>query len=354
MASPDLLVGTYTERLPHVDGHAPGILRVRPNGVVHSVGVTRNPSWIVTTRAGDCVYAVAETREFESGRSGGLRAFRNASGSLLPLNTTSSLGLEPAHLMITHDEKHLVVANYGDGVVSVFALQPEGLIGHNTCIVRHEGASVDPVRQSSAHPHHVAMDPITGEIIVCDLGQDALLVYELTADGRLVERRNKRIAMAPGSGPRHLAFASDGSCVFVVGELDNTLVRLRRGTDRFEATRTWSTVPSTFVGKSAASAIQLSADDQIAYVANRGHESIAVVELESRSPVPRTFVPCGGRTPRDMLLSIEGRLHVANQDSNSLVTFEIGDDGVPQQTRTIEVPTPACVVEIDNLSHGLA
>jgi 6-phosphogluconolactonase len=346
-------VGTYTEGLAHVAGHAPGIFQVSGAGDARPAGVTRNPSWIATSRAGDRVYAVAETREFEGSSGGGLVAFRRSSRALVALNTASSGGFEPTHLKISDDEKFLVVANYGDGVVAVFALEQDGRIGERTCLVRHTGSSLNPVRQSGPHPHHVAMDPITGEIIVTDLGLDALVVYQLTVEGRLVERVDGRITMEPGSGPRHLAFTSDGSCIVVVGELDNSASLLRRGKTRFETTRGWSTVPPAFSGASAASAIQLDADDRFAYVANRGHDSIAIIDITGMSDAPLTFVSCAGRTPRDLLLGVGACLYVANQDSDSVAIFEIDNDGVPEQAGMIEIPSPACVVEVGREFGGL-
>jgi len=46
----ELLIGTYTERLPHVDGHAEGVLSARFDGSdVTDVSVAArvaNPSWV--------------------------------------------------------------------------------------------------------------------------------------------------------------------------------------------------------------------------------------------------------------------------------------------------------------------
>ena len=58
--------------------------------------------------------------------------------------------------------------------------------------------------------------------------------------------------MSAGAGPRHLAFHPDGHHLFVVNELDNTLVAFRRDGERFVPTARASTLPSGFSSHSQA------------------------------------------------------------------------------------------------------
>ncbi len=100
-AGQSLVIGTYTEKLPHVDGHATGILNASYDGT-GLTGLTvpaglRNPSWLTATAGGRYLYAVAETVEFEGQPGGGVAAFARdpATGALTLLNTVSSAGASP-------------------------------------------------------------------------------------------------------------------------------------------------------------------------------------------------------------------------------------------------------------------
>ena len=78
----DLLIGTYTQRLPHVDGHADGVLSARFDGTgVVDVAVAAevpNPSWVA---------ASADTATHEGF---GTRAATATSTTAVPSNSAAS------------------------------------------------------------------------------------------------------------------------------------------------------------------------------------------------------------------------------------------------------------------------
>src|SRR5271156_6961641 len=119
--SQSLVIGTYTEKLPPVDGHAAGILSATFNGVSFSKPTVeaevRNPSWVTTTADGRFLYAVIETVEFEGKPGGGVAAYDRdpKTGHLTLLNTAGSTGVEPAHVDLDPSERFVLVANYRTG-----------------------------------------------------------------------------------------------------------------------------------------------------------------------------------------------------------------------------------------------
>src|SRR4051812_24255092 len=145
--SSSLLIGTYTERLPHVDGKAAGILQAAvENGEVAEPEVlaeVRNPSWLTTSADGRFLYAVIETKEFDGGEGGGVAAYARdtATGQLTLLNTAPSAGTEPAHLELDPSGRFLLVANYRTGSIAVFAVAADGSLGAMVDHVQHEGSS---------------------------------------------------------------------------------------------------------------------------------------------------------------------------------------------------------------------
>lgn len=354
-APEELIVGTYTERLPHVDGQAEGILACTfADGAIGPVRVlaqTRNPSFVVLSADGTRLYAVNETVDFEGQPGGGVTAFARDPGSdeLSLLNSCSSGGVEPAHLELDPSGRFLLVANYRSGSVAVFRLEDDGSIGPRTDFDQHEGSSVHPVRQTGPHAHMILFDPVTSDVLVPDLGLDAVLFYTLSDEGKLTEHPDRRIRTEPGAGPRHLAFHPDGAHLLLVNELDNTVLALRRAGQGFEVTAVASTLPAGFTGHSQAAAIRVSPSGRTVLVSNRGEDSdtIALLRFDAGpgSLELMDLVPSGGREPRELIFAGGGRyVIVADQDTDALVVMEFSED--PPQLRqqsTAKVPTPVCL-----------
>jgi 6-phosphogluconolactonase len=351
----ELIIGTYTERMPHVEGKAEGILSCRYDGTrigpLRVLATTRNPTYLALSADRRRLYAVHETDTFDGHPGGGVSAFARdlATGELTPLNAMPSGGREPCHLDLSPDGRFLLVANYGTGSVSAFGLEPDGSLGAMTGHSQHEGSSVHPDRQTGPHAHMVAFDPLSGELLVSDLGLDAVMVYALTETGALVDQPERRIEMTPGSGPRHLAFHPDGHHLFVVNELGNTLVALRREGGRFVPTAKKSTLPEGFSSHSQAAAVRVSPSGRCVLVSNRGIDSDSIAVFRFGPPdgsLELTQVePTAGREPREFVFDPDGRfVVVANQDSHTLVVFSFDEDVYRlQQVTSAAVPTPACL-----------
>jgi 6-phosphogluconolactonase len=357
VSSPVLVLGTYTEELPHVHGKATGVLTGAysdANGRVTDVAPAsrcRNPSWIVVNPAGDRLYALSETMDFGLAKGGAVHAFSRdlSTGRLELLNSAPTFEALPAHMCLHPNGQFLVVANYEPGAVVVYPLEQDGSLGKHTDHVRHAGSSVHPQRQTGPHAHYVGFDPITQRLLVTDLGTDEILFYDFSSTGQIKERRDLRITCAPAAGPRHLAFHPNGRHVFVLAELSNTLMVYRRADEGFDLLQEVSTLPAGFAGHSQAAAVRVSRSGRYVWASNRGADSIAMFRFDpSTEQIELMCVaPTGGRQPRDFVLSPDGsRLLVANQDSDSVVTFDIVDEGMAglREIARSHVPTPSCLV----------
>jgi 6-phosphogluconolactonase len=278
------------------------------------------------------LYAVIETVEFDGRPGGGVAAYARdpKTGHLTLLNTAQSAGIEPAHLELDPPERFLLVANYRTGSIAVFLRKGDGSLGEMVEHVQHAGSSVHAIRQTGPHAHQILFDPVTGDLLIPDLGLDAVLVYRLK-DGALVERPEARITTAPGAGPRHLAFHPDGKHLFLLNELDSTLVVLRRDGD----------------GLNQTSAVRVSKSGNYVLASNRGFDSIAVLAFDaSTSSVKLKLVePSLGRQPRDFIQTPDGQhIVVGNQDSDTVVVFAF-DESAPSLkfVSQTDVPTPVCL-----------
>jgi 6-phosphogluconolactonase len=348
-----LLIGTYTESLAHVDGKAAGVYTARyDDGALSDLELSasiRNPSWVTTSFDDRFVYAVVETVDFEGGPGGGIAAYARDpdTDALTPLNTVRSAGVEPGHLTVDPTGQFLAAMNYRSGSIVTFDLAADGAIGNMLDQVQHTGSSAHPIRQTSPHPHQLVFDPVTGLLLVPDLGLDSVFFYKLGDDGHLSEQAATRFVGAAGAGPRHLAFHPDQDHIFLLNELDNTLVVLRRKGDSFLQTGVASTLPSGFTGHSQAAAVRVSPSGHHVFTSNRGPDSIAVFAFDAPTgSVELTHLePSRGSEPRDFVLTHDGsHLLVANQNSDSIITFALDDSGstFTYQT-TFHVPTPVCL-----------
>ncbi|MGH3164856.1 MAG: lactonase family protein, partial [Trebonia sp.] len=335
-----LIIGTYASDAEPPDERPSGVLAASYDGAglagLAAVGLTAaarlpSPSWVTATADGRCLYAVAETTDFEDRPGGGVGAYARdpGSGAVTLLNKVSSGGSEPAHAGLDPSERFVVVANYGSGSVSVFAREADGRLGAMTGHVQHQGSSVHPDRQVGPHPHQICFDPVTGDLLVPDLGVDAVFVYRLGEDGGLTERRAARITASPGAGPRHAAFHPGGQYLFVVNELDSTLVAWRRESGGFTRADVTSTLPDGFTGHNQVSAVRVTASGRSVLTANRGHDSLAVFSFDPGTGklAPALIAPSGGREPRDFVFTPDGaRLLVANQGSDTVVLFDFDEE----------------------------
>src|SRR5437016_479066 len=83
-----------------------------------------------------------------------------------------------------------------------------GKLDAPVCTVQHVGASVNKQRQEGPHAHCANLSPDGRFALACDLGLDKVMIYRLGAGEHSLTANDPAFgALAPGSGPRHLAFS---------------------------------------------------------------------------------------------------------------------------------------------------
>ena len=284
--------------------------------------------------------------------AGGVHAFNldPKTGSLKAINSQSSGGDGPCHLVVDPKGKCVLAANYGGGSVCVLPIQQDGGLGDATAFVQHEGKSVNPQRQEGPHAHSVNVDAKDNFAFVADLGLDKVLIYKFeSAKGTLMKNDPPAVDLDKGAGPRHFAFHPSGKFAYVINELSQTVTAMAYDADKgsLKPLQTISTVPMAVPGNSTAEVV-VHPSGKFLYGSNRGHNSIAIFTIDEKTG---QLTATGHqtkdiKTPRNFAIDPTGKyLIVANQDGNSLVVFRVdAKTGQLEDTGVrAEVPRPVCV-----------
>ncbi|MFT2015344.1 lactonase family protein [Streptomyces sp. 796.1] len=320
--------------------------------IKYSTDLVENPSYLAIHEHG-VLYAVSETPE------GYAAAF-----SLTDPDRPTPLGVpalsggdDPTHISLT--PRHALLAHYTSGSVSAlpFMKDPEGHdqwcgLARPTDVQQHEGAGADPERQEGPHAHAVLVDPSGRWVLAVDLGADAVFSYAWDEE-RGTLRPHHTTRLAPGSGPRSLAFHPGGQWAYVTAELDSTVTVCRWDAETGTLTpgATISVLPAVDGDdqpRNYPSELVIAPDGRHAWVANRGHDTIAVLGLDETGERVelKTTVACGGRWPRHLTVSPAGnRLYVANEHSGNVAWFDVDTQtGVPTWAGSVDAPAASCVV----------
>ncbi len=186
--------------------------------------------------------------------------------------------------MLDQQRRHLLVAHYNSGSVSVVPVGADGRLGTPSDVVQHSGSSVNPDRQNGPHAHCVTKEPGNRFAFVCALGLDKVMVYRFDAErGRLTPHDPPFASIEPGSGPRHMVFSPDGRVAYVFNEMSSTVnaFSYAAGSGVLKEIQTIATLPADFTGDSTAAEIDVHPSGKWLYVSNRGHDTVVLFSIDS-------------------------------------------------------------------------
>jgi len=345
----NLYVGTYTRPQKSKGIYAwrfqPATGKLTPLGLVAE---TTSPSFLAVHPNQQFLYAVNEVN------AGMVSAFaiEKETGKLKPLNQVSTKGGGPCHLTTDRSGRWLFAANYNTGSVAAFPIKEDGSLGDASAFVQHTGSSANPQRQKGPHAHSVTMSPDNHFVFAADLGLDQVLGYRFDPGrGGMATDDPTVTKIAPGSGPRHVAFRPDGRFLYVLNEMLCTITALRydaaKGTT--EELQTVPTIPADFTGNKSGAEIAVHRSGNYVFVSNRGHDTIATFRSDPTSGKLTLIghTPTRGKTPRNFGIDPTGNwLFAANQDSDTMSLFRIDakSGNLTPVGDPLEVFAPVCVV----------
>src|SRR5262245_2048803 len=347
-----VFVGTYTGK------KSQGIYRVEFDPATGKLGTPQlaaevtTPSFLAVHPNRTHLFCVCEVNDVKGQRGGGVTSFTldPKSGELKQINQQSSVGAGPCYIACDKHGKNVLIANYGGGSLAVLPVGADGKLGEASAFVQHTGSSVVKGRQEAPHAHSINLDAANKFAVAADLGLDKLLVYRFdTSAGKIAPNDPPALHLAPGAGPRHFAFHPNGKWAYTNGEIDSTVTALAYDAEKgtFTKLNSVSTLPAPHKGNSTAETV-VHPSGKFVYVSNRGHNSIAVFEVNEATGEVKAAGHQGEgiKTPRNFNVDATGRwMIVANQDSDSLIVYAIDPKtGQLKPTgQSVEVGRPVCV-----------
>jgi 6-phosphogluconolactonase len=321
-------------------------------GKLDTIGVVASgtrSTWVTSHPQLPVLYVVDD----DNSREGSVTAYtvNRATGALTKMNAVLAGGTGTTNLLLDTPATTLLAANYGSGSVSSIVVQPDGSLGPLVSTVKETGSGPNR-RQASAHAHSAVVDPSGRYVLVPDFGADRVFVYgfDRTTHALSADDNVHAFAVPPGSGPRHLAFGSNGQFVYLLTELSAEIVVLRwdASKGRISLVQTLPVTSESFKGVKSGAEIAVSRDGRFVYVENRAENELVVYRVDGESGmlslIQRTS--SGGEKPWGFAIDPSGKwMLVANQQSGKVNVFAIDSaSGKLSNTgESADMPTPVAI-----------
>ncbi|MCC7048813.1 MAG: lactonase family protein [Alphaproteobacteria bacterium] len=222
-----------------------------------------------------------------------------------------------AYVVTDRSGRWLLSASYGGNKVAVNPIGADGVVQPPAQIV-----------PTPPNAHSILPDPSNRFVFAACLGGDAVMMFRFdAATGMLSPNLPDRAGVKPKAGPRHLRFHPDGKRLYLVNELDGSVIVFdydaNKGTLR--AKQTTTAVPLGYKGKVWAADIHVTPNGKFLYASERGTSTIAGFAIE---PVQGTLRPVGNfpteAQPRGFAIDPTGRwLLAVGQQSHHLTCHAI-------------------------------
>lgn len=300
-------------------------------------------SWLTQHPTAPILYATWGRTDVAAFRIGSDHSLELISRTKLPAGAA-------AHIAVDDKGELLAISHWGGKAVTLISLDVNGVPSSDSLLTfepNFEGAGPRKV-QSQSRPHWSKFTADGNHLHVTDLGGDRLWTFRISRAPLELSVRSE-IVFPAGFGPRHMDFDPTGARAYVSGELSSEIATLVQGSSSniLKLNKIYSTLgPDDQEPDNNTSEVRVHPNGRFVYIGNRGHDSIAVFSIDSKSgeltPVERESVR--GIWPRNFNLDSSGQwMIVAGQYSDSLTVFAIDQDSgeltFNRQLKSIVSPT---------------
>jgi len=346
----DLLIGTYTT------GDSKGIYVYRfytetgRTAYLNEVDGVDNPSYLCVAKNNRFVYSVNETGADRKG-SASAYSFEPKTGKIELINQQPSTGTGPCYISVDKAQKHVFLANYQSGALSVLPVNKDGSLAPAVQTIQDSGHSINKNRQEGPHVHTAVLSPDEKYLLYTDLGTDKLNIYRYKPgqEKPLSPAEPSAFDVVAGHGPRHIAFSPDKKYLYLVTEMGGVIYVYDYDGPKSKQLEAISMLADGYKGAVGAADIHISPDGKFLYATNRGDANEVVVFAINPDNGRLTFVErksSMGKGPRNFVIDPSGNfLLVANQMSNDIYVYRINKQTgkLTLTTSKISVGNPSCL-----------
>lgn len=211
------LIGTYTKKT------SKGIYKVTLDTDQEKITnvelaiPSQKPAYLQVGQDGR-IYAIKQVDD-----KGGVASYSLSDDNAKMLSDVLAAGAPPAYVGVDNKRHLLFSANYHTAKIDVFKINEDGTLTQTDSVL-HEGATGPEPEQEAPHVHYADLTP-DNRLVVCDLGMDLVVVYDVSDDGKLTAV--SRYKCEDGFGTRHIAFHPNGNYAYLLGELSSKLEVLK-------------------------------------------------------------------------------------------------------------------------------
>lgn len=261
---------------------------------------------------------------------------RNSNLSII--NTLDIKGISPCYVRLDISRNLLYIANYGDGSLNVFSLNPDKSLGK---LIFYKCFT------NKSHIHCIELSKDGNFLFITDLGDNKLFAYKIIFSETSFNLIHISQYNFPNDEqPRHIVVNNDN--IFLITEASCELYHFTFSeTNGFNLLGKSSILPENVPMSDSYTgcAIKLSKNKNFIYTSLRGLDIICVFSITNKLNL-RQHISCYGKTPRDILV-LDNYLLCANQNSNSITIFDANENtGELCYKNTFNIDHPACIIQL--------
>jgi 6-phosphogluconolactonase len=338
----NMLVGTYTS-----PGKSEGVYVYEfdsqtGKATYKNKGVVGSPSYIAVSPDNKYVYSVSE----DQSANVNAMSFDSKTGELKLLNSVKSGSRGPTYVSVDPSGKYAFAANYGGGTLTAVPIESNGFLGSDIQDLKHTGKSI---KKNKPFCHSAVPSPDGKYVVTCDLGTDSINIYRFDPKNRPNPLFPvQAIGLAPGAGPRHSTFSSNGKFVYIMTELNSSVNVLKYKKGHFSLIQTENALPAGYTLLADGADANISPDGKFLYVSNRKDVNDIVIYSINKKTGKVTYVgrePSQGKESRTFRIDPTGNFLLStNQMSNDITIFKRDlKTGLLTYSGKMEISRPACI-----------